>query len=511
MIYTIFIIIGIVILVNFISANIFFRWDATQEKDYSLSNVSKDTAKNLDDIINIKGFFSKELPANLISIKQDVQDIVEEYKNNAKGKIRVSYVDPKDDQKFKEEAQNLGIPEVQFSTLAKDKYEVSTGYLGLAVIYGDKKEIIPVVDNTDNLEYDLTSAIKKVMMTNNFSVGFIEPGNIEGGDDYRLAKQFLQKLYNVQAVDLANGDPIPDDLNTLIIVGLKDNLSDKEKYVIDQFLMKGKSLLVLQESYGVNQSLQATKNESGLNSLLEYYGIKINNDFVLDSDCEVASFSSGTGFPFITEYPYWVKINKDGFNQDNAIVKQLESAVFPWASSLELVSDKMEGKEGITLISASKDAWLQNNPSNLSPQQDFAPTSQGKKNLSVFLSGKFTSYFKDKEKPSDKELAQKEFVSETPYARIIVVGDSDFITEGFLQRFKPNVLFFQNAVDALTMDESLIQIRSKGVSDRPIKSLSDQEKNSVKFFNIFGITVIVLLAGLVRYFLRKKTKFEDKI
>ena len=148
-IYTALIIVGILILVNYIANSIFFHFDITQNNDYSVSQVSKDTVRELDDVINIKAFFSKEVPPNLMSIKQDIKDIIDVYKNYSNGKVRVTYVDPKDDEESLKEVRNLGIPELQFSSLANDKYEVSTGYLGLAVIYGTKKEVIPVLDNTN--------------------------------------------------------------------------------------------------------------------------------------------------------------------------------------------------------------------------------------------------------------------------------------------------------------------------------------------------------------------------
>lgn len=516
--YTAIIILGIIILVNYISSAVFFRVDLTQNKNYSVSDVSKDTLKNLDDVINIKGFFSKDVPSNLVSIKQDIKDTIEEYKNYSNGKIRVSYVDPKDDDKTLQEARNLGIPELQFQNLEKDKYQMTTGYLGLAVIYGDKKEVIPVLDDTRNLEYELTSAIKKVMQKEDYTVAFLRGNNeVDMENELKTAVQYLKKLYNVTSIDISDGNLIPDNINTLIIVGAKSELSDREKYVIDQFLMKGKSLMVLEENIDVGEMLQTSKNKSGIDSLLAQYGIKINNDYIVDPSCEMASFSSGYS-QFLTSYPFWPKTAKEGLNQDNAIASQLESLVFPWTSSIEL--NDLQDREGIKLVNSSGQSWVMDNPSSLSPQQEFKPGAQGQKLIAALVSGKFKSYFNDKEKPQkpatngDEATSEKDaaFIKETSFARILVVGDSDFIKDGFLNRFKSNLLFFQNSADALTMDESLIKIRAKTANDRPIKAdLSETAKNSIKFFNIFGITVIVLLAGLLRYFLRKKKKFSDQI
>jgi len=522
MVYTIAMIIGILFLLNYISSNLFFRFDMTQNKDYTVSDVSKTLLKNLDDIVNIKVFFSRDIPSNFVSLKQNVKDILAEYANYSRNKVQVSYIDPKDDEDAQKEARNLGIPELQFSNLEEDKYQVSSGYLGIAIIYGDKKEVIPVIEDTKTLEYDLTSTIKKVMLSESLTVAFLKGHNeLDKDNDLRVATQYLKTLYNVTTVDTTNGNFIPDNIDTLIIAGANEEFTDREKYAIDQFLMKGKSLLMLQENVNVGDMLQASRNTTGLDSMLEHYGIKLNSNFVLDPSCEMASFSSGYT-QFFTSYPFWPKIVKKGFNEDSVIVSQLESLVFPWVSSVDLIEDKMQGKTGIVLAHTTDGSWEQQDPKNLSPQQNFEQGEQKSYNLAVFVSGDLSSYFNDKDKPAPPEsedmeepmeaqAEEPEFISETSSARIILVGDSDFITDNFLKRFRSNILFFQNTVDSLTLDESLIQIRSKGVSDRPIKEISSSVKKSIKFFNIFGMTLIVLLAGLIRYFVRKKTKFSDQI
>ena len=170
----------------------------------------------------------------------------------------------------------------------------------------------------------------------------------------------------------------------------------------------------------------------------------------------MASFSSGFT-QFFTSYPFWPKILKKGFNSENVIVSQLEAAVFPWTSSVELVENKLDGKEAVKLISTTDRAWVQDNPRNLSPQQNFEKGEQSEKNAAVFLSGKFKSYYNDKDKPEkdiDEEIdkadeasiaeaaTDEEFISETPYARLLVVGDSDFATDQFFQIQKMKLLKF---------------------------------------------------------------------
>ena len=79
--------IGIIIVVNFLSYQLFFRWDLTQNKVYSISKVSKNTVGKLDDIVNVKAYFSENLPGQLFSLRQEVEDILDEYQNYSKHHI----------------------------------------------------------------------------------------------------------------------------------------------------------------------------------------------------------------------------------------------------------------------------------------------------------------------------------------------------------------------------------------------------------------------------------------
>ena len=92
----IIIVIGILAVVNFFSYNIFYRLDLTQNKDYSISKASKKTVADLKDIVNIKAYFSANLPTQYINLRQEVGDILEEYANYSGGKVKVEFIDPED-------------------------------------------------------------------------------------------------------------------------------------------------------------------------------------------------------------------------------------------------------------------------------------------------------------------------------------------------------------------------------------------------------------------------------
>lgn len=487
------IVIGILVALNFLSYQIFYRFDLTQNKDYSISKASKKVAGGLDDIINIKVYFSEELPSQYITLRQGVGDVLDEYADYANGKIKVEFIDPKDDSEMRRELYALGIPELQFNVLEKDKYQVVNGYLGMAVKYGDKTEAIPVIEDTKNLEYQITLAIKKITSAEMASVGIvISNGAPDLKKEISIAGEELLKLYNIREVDLKAMKGIPEDIDVLIIAGPEEKFSEDELKAIDNFFMAGRSLMVLADGVKLGEGLTAADNDTGLDKLLEKYGAKINRDLVMDASSAMASFSQGF-FTFSTNYPFWPKIVKSGFDQENPATAKLENLVLPWASSVEILTDKIDAGDKISyLAKTTKRASRQTEKFDLNPQQIFfANGGTSQYNLAVSVSGKFNSAYGEKS---------------TNNGRIIVVGDSEFLRDNFVRQYPDNLLFFQNLVDSLSLDEDLINIRSKGITERPIKELKDGEKTAWRYGNIFGITAVVILFGVSRYFIRRRHK-----
>lgn len=495
---TILIIIGILIVVNFLSYQLFYRWDLTQNKDYSISSVSKETVRNLDDIVNIKIYFSDNLPKQYITLKQEVNDILEEYQSYADKNIKIEYINPDSLENTEMEMYRLGIPALQFNVLEKDKYESIRGYLGMIIEYGGKKEVIPVVESTENLEYQASLAIKKVISDEIATIGFVSSnGTVSTDEEITFAYRKIQELYNTQKVDLSSESEIPSSINTLVIIGPEEEFSEEQLKKIDEFFMRGGSILIAADGIKVEEGLVPTPNNIGLNSLLDKYGLSLNQDLVLDRSAGMASFTSGY-MTFNVQYPLWPKVLKSGFCEDNASVAKLESVIMPWASSINVNEANIDEGNNISyLIKSSNNSWLQTENYNLDPQQDFnIGTNRGSKNLAVSIFGKFNSAYGE---------------GSTDSGRLVLIGDSDFIYDGFVRQSPDNLTLFQNLVDILSFDEDLINIRSKGVTDRPIKDLDDSEKALIRYLNVFGITLLVILFGMVRYYLRKRSKFVDEL
>ncbi len=478
----ILVIIGIVAMINFFSYNIFFRFDITENKDYSISHASKKTIRELDDIINIKSYFSENLPSRYITLTQEVKDTLDEYASYSNNKIQIKFIAPDGSEETARELYFLGIPELQFNVFEKDKYQVTRGYLGMVIQYGDKKEVIPVVENTSNLEYQITLAIKKLTSDQMPIIGYIT----DNEDEMEAIFRKLRELYILRKINLDSQDKVPQEITTLVIIG-KNDLEENDLKKIDDFLMQGRSLLALSDGVSVEEGLIALSNDSELNKLLEKYGVIINNNLILDTKSGFTTFSQGF-ISFSVNYPLWPKIMKQGFDQDNAAVSRLESVVFPWASSILDISQASDARQISYLAKTTDRSWAQNDNFNLDPQQMFYPNGVTRQHsLAVSIFGKFNSAYTDKG---------------TENGRLIVVGDSDFIKDRYLRQSADNLLFFQNLVDILSIDEDLINIRSNGVTERPIKEISDNLRIFLRYANVFGVTIVVIGFGLFRYYNR---------
>ncbi len=493
---TVIIVIGILAVLNFFSYNIFYRFDLTQNKDYSLSKASKQTAADSKDIINIKVYFSADLPSQFLNLRQEVGDILDEYANYSGGRIKVEFISPTDDQATQQELYLAGIPKLQFNALEKDKYQVINGYLGMLIKYGEKFQAIPVIQDTKDLEYQITSAIKKLTSAEIPNIGFWQGnGTADIEKEVGASYEKLGEIYNVSAVNYSTDKEIAGDLDTLIIIGPKEKFNDDELKAIDAFLMNGGSLVIMADGVRVEQGLISSKNDIGLNKIFESYGVKLNENLALDVNNGMASFSQGF-VTFSINYPYWPKVIKSGFDQNNPAVSRLESLVLPWASTIDVISDKTKDMAISYLALTSDQAMTVADNFKLDPQAQINNGVRGKFNLAVALTGKFISPFNN---------------AGSEVGHLILVGDSDFISDNFLNNYPGNLVFFQNIIDSLSLGSDLISIRSKGVTERPIKEISETVKTAVRYANIFGLTIIVVLFGVIRYFLRRKTRFEDQI
>ena len=518
------IIFGILVLINFLSTRRFIRADLTEDKRYTISPATKNLLNTLDDIVTITAYFSTN-PAEVAQIRRDVRDVLEEYNAFSK-KLQIDFVNPVDfDDGQKQELRFKGIPEVQINVIKKDKAEIANVYMGISIGYSGKEEILPVVRSTANLEYELTSTILKVTTKEAKTVGFLT-GHGEFDINAQNHQQFRQLLdknaqgqYNLTSVSLQDGKAVDDTVATLVIAGVTQPLTEREKYEIDQFIMRGGRAIFLVDPIQLQPgTLQGTPLSTGLNDLLEHYGVKLGNNLLLDRRFhDTARFQQGF-MTIIQPYPYFVKIIKPNFSAENTITNQLEAVTLPWTSSLEIVTK--EGTTATPLAKTSEFGQSIQGYYNLMPNSPIPDAELQAYTVAAALEGKLKSFYADKEIPpvataadaADAEESEtptpaqdaetRTTKTESEQTQIVVVGTAQFLTQ-----LRPDgVNFFLNTVDWLTLGDALIGIRSHAITDRPLRETSEIEKNFIKYLCTIGIPLLVVIFGLLRYYLKRRAK-----
>jgi ABC-2 type transport system permease protein len=552
------VILGFIGVINYASTKLFVRADLTEKKIYSISKASKNILKKLDDIVSVKVYFSKNLPVNLKTLQADVRDMLSEYKAYAGKNLHITYEDPGKNEEEKRKVVQMGIPELQMQTFEKDKAQVINGFMGIAVLYGDKKEVMPVVQNLNNLEYDLTQAIQKVGRKENPKIGVLktdtlptippqyrqqmQPNPDEVHEKYKPVFENLEKNYSVETVEPGDGKPIDTTLKTLIIPG-GSSFSNRTLFEIDQYFMRGGNLIVLADAIKVSfqYGAFASPQDPGILKLMEHYGAKVENNLVCDAACGQVQIPQKVG-PFqmnvAVNYPYFVRVIGEDLNSDNPAVSSLGEAVLPWVSPIKLLVPEINASakkstadsgavRAAVLIKSSKKSWVVGGGFDLNPQQKWSAPADGFKrsNLAVYLSGNFTSYFAGQPVPPIKEppagasdsLKQialapnpadrgRMVVARNTGRHLVLVGESGFLTSQFAMA--GNVTFLLNVVDWLSTDENLISIRSRNMVDRTISKDNLKEGSSmpniIRYMNIFLMPILVVVTGLLIFFRRRE-------
>jgi gliding-associated putative ABC transporter substrate-binding component GldG len=518
------VIIGIIILVNVISNRVFTRADLTEKNIYTLSPISKDIVSSLDDKMLVKAYFTESLPPPYNSIRRQVQDILDDYRTYSNGNLQYEFINPVptgegETTKLDQEAQNYGIQQVQIQVVEEDKLEVKRAYLGLVFLYEGRQEVIPVVQNTNNLEYEITSTIKKLTTETKRKVGFLE-----GNGEIELSKlqqinQVLSVQYDLVPVDIKGNTPVADDIDVLIIMGPKGEYTESQKFMIDQFIMRGGNAAFLINKVAPDFTQQIVMGQvipTNLDDMLESYGIKINTDLIRDIQNAPVQVQSPIGIPVSVNYPFFPMITN--IARDNPAFKNIQSVVLTFASSLD--TGIAEGKDvhiDPLLVTSDRsgkvqDFFILNLEQFQRMTQAHADTMFNDPGYLVgaTYSGRFKSFYDGKGIQNDTAGGAAPYtgtvINESQKVnKLVVIGDGDFANEENRPP-RDNILFFINLVDYLMDDVGLAEIRTKDTSEAPIEETSEGTKKFVRYFNLIFPPALVLLFGLYEWKQRKSKK-----
>lgn len=504
----------IAVLVNILVSRTTFRWDATADDLYSLSEGTRTILSDLEQDVVVKVFYSKHVvntPAHIKTFAQRVIDFLSEYEQYARGRISVEIYDPKPDSEEEEWAIKYGMKGISLPTGEQV-------FLGLVALAADQEASIPFVDPTQEmrLEYDLTRTISRVQTADRMKIAVVSslplfgraPMNMGmGGPQPGMAPWFfIQELG--KTYDLINVQPDTDSIDAdakLLILFHPKNLSDQLTFAVDQYVLGGGNVLVYADPLSLMDDPRMGGPGGSIPEVLfKSWGIH------MEPGKAIADYTYATRLRNrdnqVETNPLWLSVQAGAFNADNLITADLESMLMPVAGSIESLPDTPHTIEPLLVTSPNNqqvDAFIHNMGAD-ALRRDFK-SSETVRNLAVRVTGTFKTAFPDG-KPQGKspdgsqtgEAAEKAETEKTEdvlkegksEAVIVVVADSDLMFDGYYLSqqnllgftmsniFNDNLNFMLNTCEMLTGSPALIGIRSRGTFERPFLKVQELERKA---------------------------------
>jgi ABC-2 type transport system permease protein len=543
-------VLGLLILLNLILTNYFFRIDLTSENRYSLSESSKKLATKVDDVLFVKVYLEGDFPAGFKRLRQSTKEMLDEFSAYTNGKMQYEFIDPfenADAKKANDILRELGEKGLQPTNVQIKKDDESTQKLIVpgAVFYYKGKEF-PVNllkaqfgqgpeevinESIELMEYEIANVLRKCVETKVKQIAFIDDHGELGRWDVADASQELKEFYAVTRIPLALQTPQSLMKNDALIIAKPTiQYSEYEKFLLDQFVMHGGKILWLLESQiadmdsmGRNAMFMTGSYDLNVNDMLFKWGVRVNPNMVQDLQCNAIPILSTlrNGTPQQKLLP-WMFFPVAAPSQQNPhiIVKGIDPVFFQFASSIDTTSNK-DIKKTILLTSSpysrTVGAPVKVDLNMARTQPDPTMFNTGNVPLAVLLEGKFVSLFQYRPGAKTDALPYKPFIEN---GKMIVVSDGDVIRnqrkestgeifplgyDRYTNQQFGNKRFLLNCMDYLCDDSGIIEVRAKEIKLRLLdKGRLKTERLKWQLVNLFIPIAIMLIFGLVNKIIRKR-------
>ncbi len=504
-----------VILVNLLAADYFFRIDMTRDGVYTLSDATEKALQDLEDPIEVTAYFSKDLPPQLEMARRLTKDMLEEYRTASNGMFSYVFLDPAaeetdEDKKIKREVQTdifgrrireqtqlenelaaLGIQPVEVTIVKDDMKQQKRAYLGLALRHGDATEAIPVIQSVETFEYDLTTMIRKLTRPKVPVLGILQgAGTPVLAERLTRFKTLVEQNYAIKAIEIpAEGAfSIEDDVDALVVAGVKETLSKEVLEKIDQFVVSGHSVTFMVDLVNADlKQFNPTPVSTGLNTMLESYGVTLGDKIIADTQAALMSMPTKTRFGQMMQRVPYPMIPELGFvSSEHPLVKGVQQLVVPFTTTVS--SNRQDGLIFEQVAETSAKSWLvEPTLDKLRPDQQYKGQDikfDGPHTFMATVTGQFKSHFD----------SSKQAKTET---RVAVIGSGSILMDDFLSG--GNAALLLNLTDWMLLDTGLLDMRSRTFSEAPIDpELSSSTKSFVKYGGLMVAPLLLVIFGLSR-------------
>lgn len=543
-------VIAIVILANFVFSFYFKRFDLTSEKRYTLAESTRKLLKNLDDVVYLKVYLQGEFNPDFTRLRNETKEMLDEFRAFSNNQVEYEFINPlenpnKDEtDKIEKQLYEKGIIPEQVIDRKKDqKTTESLIWPGALVTHkgretswqifkrqlGINREV-SINNSVQELEYGLSNTIRKLQTQKKPEVTFIEG---HGELDTLRQHDFMRSLseyYKVSHVAINHNLEALKGSSAIIISQPDSVFDEKDKFIIDQYIMRGGKVLWMIDPVYINYDTLRLKgftlglnNELNLEDMLFKYGVRLNPNLIQDMQCSQLKINVGfkNGQPDFKLFP-WIYNPLILPDMDHPIVKNLDLIKFEFASSLDTVSAR--GIKKTVLLRSSRYTKVQPTPARIglamvkfTPKEDQFHNSY--QPVACLLEGEFSSLYSNRLPTAILRDSAIAFRDKGVKTKMIVIADGDVVKNDFRPGIGPlnlgldrntgqtfaNKTFLLNCVNYLLDDEGLLQLRAREVKLRLLdkKKIANQE-SKWQLMNIAMPLGVIILLGLIQFYIRKK-------
>ncbi|MBR5663894.1 MAG: gliding motility-associated ABC transporter substrate-binding protein GldG [Bacteroidales bacterium] len=566
------IILIIIVLVNIIGSFVYTRFDLTSEKRYTLSDTSKEILKGLDDYVYFRVYLEGDFPAGFKKLRKETKEMLDEFRAYSKF-IDYEFINPSEssDQTERNETYKIlwqsGLNYYTETVQTNNGVQQIMVWPGVIMSYRENEVAIDLLsgqsgqsqetvlnNSAQDLEYKLISAIKEVSTVNRRTIAFSDGhGELEDIDVYDIANT-LAKKYNIKRATL-NGQlnallkrdfdrdssiVIKPAYDALIIAKPTQPFSEKDKFIIDQYIMYGGKVMWLLDPVNASMdSLQSAESTMGLaqnlnlDDMLFNYGLRLNKNLLLAYPCAQIGLVTGQGNNLQSVLLPWYYFPLLSPASEHPIVRNLEAVKADFVSSLEPTTSAPEITK-IPLLKTSDYTKVASAPVFISldilnerPNASMFP--QKGMTTAYLLNGKFTSLYEYRLPEAITESAEMGFKASSVKTSMIVIGDGDIVRNQLAQLDYAkknnkrigsplplgydqytnitygNKQFIENAVSYLIEGEGIINIRSRELKLR-LLDMNKINSNPIlwQIINVVLPSALMIILGIVLAVLRKK-------
>lgn len=477
---SILLIVGIIVLINLLSRQFFYRIDVTEDKQYTLSKATKDILADLDQTVSVTVYFTENLQPDLERYRVEFRDLLVEYATRSGGNVEYRFINPNEDPALEQEAAQNGIQPRLVNVREKDQFTQQRAYMGALVNLGDQQEVLPFIGPGVPLEYSLTTVIKKMAVQDKPSLAFLSGHGEPGFNELTQVYQALSIVFSVENHDLRSADEIPPRFRTAVLINPQDSMPPGDLAKLDNYLAAGGQLIVAVNAVdGDFSTAQGMAVQSELLGWLQRHGIEVEPSFVIDANCANVTVQQRQG-PFMintpVQFPYLPMV-KD-FTEHPA-TQGIEQVIFQFVSPVRYIGDS--AAYFTPLVMSSQQSGI------IQPPVMFDVAGKKWTERDFPLSGVTVGGVLEGS------------VAGSPSARLVVFGDGDFPLSPEGRGANPdNVNLLVNTVEWLGDDTGLTALRTKGVSSRPIEDLEDSRRMFLKYLNFFLPIALAIAYGIFR-------------